>query len=127
MQATIFLQSASLTGQRWIYLSSKRIKQDEEVISTMIEDKSKKEKWYIGVRKRPWGKYAAEIRDSTRLGRRVWLGTFDSVEETALAYDQAAFSTCQCTALLNFQLSECNARVAAMHQLLLWWLPVLTS
>ncbi|KAK3002844.1 hypothetical protein RJ639_018246 [Escallonia herrerae] len=66
--------------------SSKRIKENgEEFISTMIKDISKKEK-----------------RDSTRHGRRVWLGTFDSAEEAALVYDQAAFSTRGCSALLNF-------------------------
>ncbi|KAK3004104.1 hypothetical protein RJ639_018241 [Escallonia herrerae] len=90
--------------------SSKRIKQDdEEVVSTVIEDKSKKEKRYIGVRKRAWEKYAAEIRDSTRHGKRVWLGTFDSADEAALAYDQAAFSTRGCSAFLNFSAKECKS------------------
>uniref|UniRef100_R7W3B8 Uncharacterized protein n=1 Tax=Aegilops tauschii TaxID=37682 RepID=R7W3B8_AEGTA len=70
----------------------------------------------IGVRKRPWGKYAAEIRDSTRNGARVWLGTFDTPHAAALAYDQAAFSVRGPAAVLNFPLTGVQQCLGALGQ-----------
>jgi hypothetical protein len=69
---------------------------------------------FIGVRRRPWGRFAAEIRDSTRNGARVWIGTFDSAEAAAMAYDQAALSARGAAAALNFPVERVRESLHAL-------------
>ncbi|KAK6940678.1 AP2/ERF domain [Dillenia turbinata] len=73
-----------------------------------VESSQGKQLGFRGVRRRPWGKYTAEIRDPTRNGARLWLGTFGTAEEAAHAYDRAAFAMKGHSAMLNFPNEYCH-------------------
>ncbi|KAI3860651.1 hypothetical protein MKX03_009356 [Papaver bracteatum] len=70
---------------------------------------------FLGVRRRPSGRWVAEIKDSSQK-LRLWLGTFDTPEEAAMAYDDAARLLRGRDAKTNFPHKENNTNKQNTHE-----------
>ncbi|XP_078181448.1 putative dehydration-responsive element-binding protein 2H [Carex rostrata] len=68
---------------------------------------------YRGVRQRTWGKWVAEIREPNN-GARLWLGTFNTSDDAALAYDEAARAMYGDSARVNFPVTDASATTASV-------------
>ncbi|GLU11041.1 hypothetical protein SLE2022_278130 [Rubroshorea leprosula] len=73
----------------------------EEAAATALGGARRTRKQFVGVRQRPCGRWVAEIKDTIQK-IRVWLGTYDTAEEAARAYDEAGCILCGANTRTNF-------------------------
>ncbi|KAM3741599.1 hypothetical protein ACB098_07G008400 [Castanea mollissima] len=77
------------------------IEKPTKTTATIVEQRSESNSKFKGVRKRKWGKYVSEIRlPNSR--ERIWLGSYDSAEKAARAFDAALFCLRGRAAKFNF-------------------------